>query len=365
MAEASQDQDKSEAASPYKLARAREKGQVARGVDLSFFAGLIALAGFLSIAGEAMIGHLAMMMRRALAAGISTASDPQQALGVVATSYGAALRPVLLFGGTILAVVALFEIIQLRGFVFSAHPLKPDFSRINPAKGLKRLFSMRLLKEALKSVIKMAVYTTVAYLLIRSAVEGAGLAVSDAASLSGAMHESGMRMLWVFAGLAFFFAILDQILTRGEFRKQMRMSRREVTREGKEREGDPRLKRKRKQLHAEFAQRSAGLGALPGSDMLVVNPQHVAVALAYDRGKSGAPVVLAKGRNLHAQIMKRRARQLNIPIFESPPLARALFAECEVGSEIGTTHYHAVADLYFRLAPDPARTADTKPEDLP
>lgn len=349
MAESSQEQNRSEEATPFKLKQARDKGSVARGMDLSFFAGLAAAAAFLTIAGEATIHGLAQMMRRALSAGIESAGDPHQALSIVSASYWPALHPVILFGATILAIVALLEIIQLRGFIFSAQPLKPDFSRINPAKGLKRLFSIRILKEALKSILKMTVYTIVTVLLIRAAISGVGSAVTDAGGLAGAMQSAGMRMLWIFLLLAFFFAVLDQILTRGEFRKQMRMSRREVTRESREREGEPRLKRKRKQLHAEFVKRSAGLGALPGSDMLVVNPEHVAVALAYDRAAASAPVVRAKGRNLHAQLLKRRAFSLGIPIFESPALARALYADCEPGQEIGENHYHAVADLYFKL----------------
>lgn len=349
MAEASPEQNKSEEATPFKLSRAREKGSVARGIDLSFFAGLLALAGFMMIAGEALISHLAQMMRAVLVTGIASAGDPHATIGVTGNAYWSALHPVVLLGATLIAIVALLEIIQLRGFVFSAQPLKPDFSRVNPAKGLKRLFSMRILKEALKSVLKMSVYTIVAVLLIRAAIAGVGAAVTDAGSLAQAMRTAGMRMLWIFVLLAFFFAVLDQVLTRGEFRKQMRMSRREVTRESREREGDPRLRRKRKQLHAEFVKRSAGLGALPGSDMLVVNPEHVAVALAYDRSRKGAPVVRAKARNLHAQLMKRRAFALQIPIFQSPALARALYAGCETGREIGQEHFHAVAELYLKL----------------
>jgi len=353
MAEGSTEQDKSEEATSFKLTKAREQGSVARGVDLSFFAGLLALAAFVTMAGVTALTRATAMMKRAFAAGIPRANDPHAALDIVSASYWPALQPVILLGATVLAVVALLEIVQLRGFVFSTHPLKPDFSRVNPAKGLKRLFSIRLLKEALKSIIKMAIYTTAAVLLVRSAVRGAGLTVVDASSLSTALHASGKKLLWVFVVLALLVAAVDQVMARGEFRKQMRMSRREVTREAKEREGDPRLKRKRKQLHAEFAKQAKGLGALPGSDMLIVNPEHVAVALAYDRARSSAPVVRAKGRNLHAQLMKRRAFQLRIPIFENPPLARALFAECEPGSEIGANHYQAVAEFYFKLGTRP------------
>lgn len=359
MAEASTEQDKSEEATSFKLTRAREKGSVARGIDLSFFAGLLALAGFITMAGETALTRVMAMTKRSLAAGIPRATDPHATLDIVAAAYDPALRPIILLGVTVLAVVALLEIVQLRGFVFSTHPLKPDFTRINPATGLKRLFSMRLLKEALKSIIKMAIYTTAAVLLVRSAIHGAGMTVVDASSLVAALRASGMKLLWVFVILAMFIAVVDQVMARGEFRKQMRMSRREVTREGKEREGDPRLKRKRKQLHAEFAKQSKGLGALPGSDMLIVNPEHVAVALAYDRARSSAPVVRAKGRNLHAQLMKRRAFQLGIPIFESPALARALFAQCEPGVEIGADHYHAVAEYYFKLGARPRHDRET------
>lgn len=344
-----QDQNRSEEATPFKLERAREKGSVARGIDLSFFAGLLAFAGFVTIAGQTLAARLAQMMRHTLAAGIAGANDPHAALSATAQAYRPALHPVMLFAITILALVALLEIIQLRGLSFSAHPLKPDFGRINPAKGLKRLFSMRLLKEAFKSIIKMTLYTVAAVLLIRAAISRSGPAVTDAASLAGAMRASGMKMLWSFVMLAMVVAAIDQIIARGEFRKQMRMSRREVTREAKDREGDPRLKRKRKQLHAEFARQSKGLGALAGSDMLIVNPEHVAVALAYDRARSSAPMVTAKARNLHALDMKRRAFRLGIPIFESPALARALYADCAAGSEIGAGHYRAVAEFYFKL----------------
>lgn len=349
MAEQTQDQDKSEDATPYKLQRAREKGTVARGVDLSFFAALLALAGFMTLAGPALAGKLMQAMRRALTAGIEQAGDPQTASTMVAALYPYALHGVLLFAGTVLAIVVLFEVIQLRGFVFSAQPLKPDFSRINPAKGLKRLFSLRILKEALKSIVKMAAYTTIVWLLIAAAIERRGAAVADAWTVSVALSSGARKMLWSFVVASFFFAALDQVMARKEFAKQMRMSRRDVTREGRERETDPQLKRKRKQLHGEFVKRAGGLAALPGSDMLIVNPDHVAIALAYDRESDSAPVVRAKARNLHAQVMKAVARRLGIPIFEVPALARALYVAYESGQEIGQDSYHDVAEVYFRL----------------
>lgn len=349
MAEGSEEQNRSEEATPFKLERARAKGSVARGIDLGFFASLAAFGGFAAVAGAALLEQLAEMMRRALALGIPAAADPQAIRTVIGVSTGAPLHGVMLLGGTVIAVVLLFEIVQLRGIVFSAQPLKPDFSKINPAKGLKRLFSLRMLKEAAKSIVKLAVYTTATVLLIRAAVSNRGAAIDDAASLTDALHRSGMRMLWVFVLLALAVAAFDQFLARREFGKQMRMSRREVMREGREREGDPRQKRKRKQLHAQFVKTAKGFGAVAGSDLLVVNPEHYAVALKYDREVSSAPVVAAKGRNLHALAMKRQATRAGVPVLARPALARALFAEHEIGAEITADFYHRVAELYFTL----------------
>jgi flagellar biosynthetic protein FlhB len=356
MSDQGSEQNKSEEATPFKLRRAREKGQVARGMDLGFFGGLSALAAFLIISGEELVHMLSQLMRKSLTVGIDSAADPQGARAFVGALYWPALQPILLLGGTVLILVTFLEILQLRGLVFSSHPLKPDFSRVNPAKGLKRLFSMRMLKEALKSIVKMAAYTTLALFAVRSVLADPGRAGTDAHGLATAMESSGMRLLFLFILLALFFAAIDQILVRKEFTKQMRMSRREVTREAKEREGEPRMKQKRKQLHAEFVKQSKGLGNLPGSDLLVVNPEHFAVALVYDATRMSAPQVSAKGRNHHALMLKQRAFRLGIPIYENPPLARALYRQCEPGAPVGSDHYRAVADLYLKLHRSKAAT---------
>jgi flagellar biosynthesis protein FlhB len=349
MTDQSQEQNKSEEATPFKLRRAREKGMVARGIDLGYLGGLVALAAFLIVAGDSLVRALTLMMRRSLGVGIDGATDPQQAAALASALYWPTIQPVILFGGTVVIIVLLLEILQLRGLVFSSHPLKPDFSRINPAKGLKRLLSVRMLKEALKNVLKLAAYGAVTVLVVWGAVQAPGRAATDAQGLAGAMQSTGMRLLLLFILVAFFFAALDQIIVRKEFGKQMRMSRRELTREFKEREGEPRMKQKRKQLHAEFTKQVKDMGKLPGSDLLIVNPQHVAVALAYDAAKMAAPTVTAKARNHYALALKREAFRLGIPSFEIRPLARALYDQCETGREIGESHFRAVADLYLKL----------------
>jgi flagellar biosynthetic protein FlhB len=349
VSEGGEEQDKSEEASPFKLRRAREKGQVARGQDVGFLGSLLALTAFLILAGESLVTGLSETMRRSISAGMQGASDPAQAPALLAATLWTVLQPLLLLGGTITLVVLLLEVLQLRGLMFSAHPLKPDFSRISPAKGLKRIFSVRVLKEALKNILKCAAYAIVTWLVVRWAMSGLPRASVDAGGLAQALWQGGSRLVFLFILLALMFAAIDQVIVRKDFSKQMRMSRREVTREAREREGEPRLKQRRKSLHAEFAQQGASLGKLSGSDMVIVNPQHIAVGLAYDPSAMAAPTVTTKARDHYAKLVRRRAFELGIPIIENKPLARGLYASCDSGAEISGLHYREVADLYLKL----------------
>jgi flagellar biosynthetic protein FlhB len=245
-----------------------------------------------------------------------------------------------------MAIAIFLEIVQLRGFLFSAAPLKPDFTRLNPAKGLKRIFSVRMLKETLKTVVKTAVYGVVLWLLLRQAVDRYAPIAVETERLAEIARSAGLHMLLVLLLVAFFFVAIDQLLVRREFVKQMRMSRREVGRETRDREGEPRIKRKRQKLHAELVSQAKGMGKLAGSDLLVVNPEHFAVALRYDAKTMAAPTVTVKGRNKVALAIKAEAIRLGIPIFAQPILARALFKSASIGREVGTDQFEQVAALY-------------------
>lgn len=349
------EQNKTEEPTPFKLKRARDRGVVARGIDLGYFAALSGLAIFAVIAGDSSIARLGQAIRRALAAAPDVGRDANEAMTTTATLYGSGLHVVAMAAVTIMLLVVLFEIVQVRGILFTTKPLKPDFNRLNPAKGLKRLFSMRMLKETLKNIVKLAAYGTAAYLTVKYAFVIYGQSIDGAPRLGEAMRAGALRLLFTFVAIALFVAIIDQILSRGEFLKQMRMSRSELMREHKEREGEPRMKQKRKQLHAEFASQTSSLGNLKGSDMLIVNPHHYAVALAYDSTRMDAPRVTAKGRNNFALELKRQAGLLSVTIFEQPQLARALYRACGKGDEIPGSRYRDVADLYLKLMSERAR----------
>jgi flagellar biosynthetic protein FlhB len=343
------EQNKTEQATPFKLKRAKQKGVVARGVDLGFFSSLAAFVAFAAFSGATLLSQIALDTSR-LYRDLGEIGSAPQALAAAAAPFWNAFQIVVALGGCIFVVVATLEIIQVGGLVFTTQPLKPDFSRLNPAKGLKRLFSARMLKETAKSVVKLCLYATASFLVIKEALALRAASITDAATLIDALHERAGHLSFVVLLLALVFAALDQVIARGEFAKQMRMSRSELTREHKEREGEPRLKQKRKQLHAEFASQTKGFGDLAGADMLVVNPEHYAVALVYDAKRMAAPKVLAKGRNHFALALKHRASALSIPILNHPPLARALFKACALGDEAPSKLYRDIANLYLALA---------------
>ncbi len=353
---AEQEQNRSEEATLYKLRKAREKGQVARGMDLGFVGSLLALAAVALIAGPGFAARLAQLMRLSLTSGVEHTAEPAGVLATIRALYWPAFEPLLVLGLILLALLVLLEIVQLRGFMFTAAPLKPDFTRLNPAQGLKRLFTMRMLKETLKNIVKLAAYSCLAWLMIRSAVATFGDSIGTAGLLGRALASAAARLLLAFIGAAFFFMVIDQLIARSEFSKQMRMSRRELTREAKEREGEPRFKQKRRQLHEEMRKQAEGLGRLDGSDFLVTNPEHYAVALRYRPDEMEAPLVRARGRNHFAQLMKRKARLLGLPVIADPALARALYRDCRADRAIPSQHFLGVARHYAQLRRQAART---------
>jgi len=343
------EQDKTEDATPFKLKKAREKGQVARGTDLGFFATMSALSLYTFLAGPEIGARLSEMMRRVFLTGMEEAVLSRSPLQTISDVYAPIFQMLALLGGTVILAIVTLEILQLRGIVFSAHPLKPDFNRINPAKGIKRFFSMRMLKDAFKNIFKMVVYCIAAVTVSWYCIELYDRNLIDAGHVTAAMFASAQRLILAFAALAIIFAALDQIIVRQDFKRQMRMSRSELKRETKDREGEPRQKQKRKQLHAEFVKQTGDLGDLPGSDLLIVNPQHFAVALAYSPGDMTAPKIMAKGRNRFALHLRREARRHGIPVLRYPALARGLYKHHDVGQEIRSRHYYDVAQIYLKL----------------
>jgi flagellar biosynthetic protein FlhB len=345
---ADEDKDKSEKASSYKLRKAREKGTVARGTDLGLVTSLAAAAGFLWISGDALGGAMSEAISRSLVGGPLLASGAGALLGTIPAIFARSVHLLSLMLGAMFLLVLLFELIQT-GVVVSSEPLKPDFARLNPARGLKRVFSLRQLFETGKNIFKLAVYTTVSWLSIRGAFETAAVAGGNGVMLGAMLAKAGFRLIAALLGVALIFAVLDQIIVRWDFAKRMRMSRRDVRREHRDREGDPRLKQKRKALHAEFVKVSQSMRGLRGADVLITNPQHIALALRYDAKVMSAPVVVSMGTNRVAERLKRLAFLYGVTVIENRPLARELLRHAALNRTIPDHCFQPVADIYNRM----------------
>jgi flagellar biosynthesis protein FlhB len=339
------DLDKSETATPFKLRRAREKGTVARGIDLGFFAVIAAFLAYAWMAGAQAIAGLAHMSGATLGNAGRDIDVPGALMARMAALFSAAFSPLLAFAGTIFAVVLLFDFLQV-GPVFSIQSLKPDFGRINPAKGFKRLFSWRLIIEAAKSVLKLAVYGGIAWLVIDATMASDPFLIVDGRLLTATLAARGMHLLAFFALAALVFAAGDQILARRQFATKMRMSRRELKREYRDREGDSRFKQKRKEFHNEFMKMAKSLRNARGADVILTNPTHCAVALRYLPEKMDAPMIMSRGAGSFAERIRRVGFTYGVTIIQDPPLARALFRTRIVEGEIPDALFHSVADIY-------------------
>jgi flagellar biosynthetic protein FlhB len=351
------EQDKSEQATPFKLMRARRKGSVARGMDLGFLTVIGAFLVYMWVAGAGLGADLARASRDAIVTAPNVAGGAGELTALTAHLFGTISRPLAFLAFAIFATVLLFEMVQT-GIVFSAQPLKPDFSRLNPAKGLKRVFSKRMLVETGKNILKFSVYVVIAWLVGRRALADLTATVGDAAGLAQSMFGAALRLVAWFGLAAIAFAVFDQVIVRKEFGKNMRMSRRELKREVRDREGEPRMKQRRKQLHAEFVAASQSLRSVRDADIVITNPVHYAVALRYDAATMAAPVVVSRGANKLAGRLKALAFRHGVTIVEDRALARTLYRLCAIDGAVPEQTYREVAAVYLRLRPR-AATAGT------
>lgn len=337
------EQNKSEQPSQHKLSQARRKGSVARGMDLGVVAALAAFGGYFWLQGPKLAARIGEAARAALTIAPQVTPSPNQMLTVTGKVLSQAGAPLLTMAAIIFLVVLAVEALQT-GVVFTTEPLRPDFSRLSPAKGLKRVFTVRMLVETAKSLLKLAVYGSIAVLVVREAAAAAA-SVADASSLTDAMRRTGSRLLMLFVVAGVGLAVLDQLIVRRDFLKKMRMSRREVRREARDREGEPRLKQRRKQLHGELLKQSQSLRNVRGADVLITNPTHFAVALRYDSRTMAAPTVVSQGAHQVAGRLRGLAFAHGVTVVSNPPLARALF-RCAFLREVPEALYPLVADVY-------------------
>lgn len=342
------EQNKSEQATAYKLEQARKKGMTPRSQELGMVVSLSACGLYLAAYGDGLATRLAVRYARALANVGSLAGNPHALMHEAASLTMDSARAVASVMGVAVAGALIASVAQV-GFLFAPGALKADWSKLNPAQGLKRVFSMQTLVESLKACVKMAVYASIAWLTVRDMSVIASHAAMSIAELTRALLHEALRLLGYLLAASVVFAAIDQILVRRAFAKKMRMSRHEQKQENKQREGDPRIKQRRKQLQRELLQRAQSMRNMRGADVLVTNPTHYAVGLRYTAASMSAPLVVAKGSGEFAQRLKKIAFVYGVPVIESRQLARRLHRQSAVEREIPGGLYRDVATIYLKL----------------
>ena len=338
------DLERTEPASPQRLEKAREEGDVPRSRELSTCTILFAAGGALWMSGESLIRQL----NHALVTGLSMervlAFDADMLLSHIAISL---LDVLLAFSPVvgILLIVALGSPLLIGGWLFSAKALQPNFSRMNPLSGLANMVSKNSGIELLKAIAKTILVGSVALMVISSQKNAIfGLALEPLRQ--GSAHLGNMLVVCFLSivGALVLIAAIDVPFQMWHYADKLKMTQQEVIQESKEANGNPQIKAKIRAQQREMARRRM-MAEVPTADVVVTNPTHFAVALKYKEGGSGAPRVVAKGTDAVAAKIRELAALNNVPLLEAPPLARALHKHTELGDEIPQALYAAVAEV--------------------
>jgi flagellar biosynthetic protein FlhB len=345
MAEESEDDSqKTEEPTQKRLQEARDKGQVAKSQEVSHWFMILAFAIVVGFFLPTVVRDLGRVLTPFLEQphAISIGSGGlQRLLFHTFGSVGVALLLPLLF----LVVVAFLSGFVQTGLVITAEQIKPKLEKLSPLKGMKRLFSLRALVDFTKGLFKLAIVGAVIGLVLwpeRNVIPN--IATLEAPQILGLMQTFVLRILVAVVAVMTIIAALDFLFQKSQHMKQLRMSRQELKDEFKQTEGDPMIKARLRQIRGERARRRM-MAAVPEADVVVTNPTHFAVALKYSPEEMTAPRLVAKGIDSLAQRIRELAEELDIPVVENPPLARALHAVVELDHEVPPEHYKTVAEI--------------------
>lgn len=338
-------QEKTEQATGKRRSEARDKGQVAKSADLSALLMLFSGA-FLIFVFQSTIGSKIKEVTILIFSSLHTLDVSND--NFMDYAYEALLFFILLLAPVALGliVVSIASGFGQVGFKFSSKALAPNFARLNPANGIKKvLVGKSSLVELGKSLAKLVIIASFAYWVLEDIIEDSkGLIFFSIEQVLEFMVGSTFSFIWKICLAFAFFALGDFIYQRYKHNKDLMMTKQEVKEEHKQEEGDPQIKGKIRSKQFQMARRRM-IQNVPESDVVITNPTHYAIALKYEIGQKGAPLVLAKGVNEVAQRIKKVATEHNIPLYEDRELARALYKSCEVGEEIPASLFKAVAQI--------------------
>ncbi len=337
-------QDKNLPATAHRLRKAREEGNIARSKDVGNLAVLGGGALVLMVLLPAGFDRLLEGLRQQLRFDLETLARP----ALLNERLNSAFLEWLILAlplGLIVTAVALLVTFASGAWTLSSKPLVPDLERLNPLSGIGRLFSKQQLFETAKLAGMTAIVGVVGWYFLSSHFQAFGSLIMF--PLEGALGQLGQ---WLMMGVGLLlavvlvFALIDFPMQKLLHAQRLKMSLEEVKREHKENEGDPHIKGRRRQRQREIAMRMS-VGRVPKADLVVMNPTHYAVALQYDDATMAAPRVIAKGADLIALKIRDMAKAHDVPVLQSPMLARALYAHTEIDGEIPSALYTAVAQV--------------------
>ena len=344
MAQSNDGQERTEQPTPKRLREAREKGQIARSRELNTVMALLAAAIAFLMIGESMVASLSEMMRQSFVIERADIFDDKvlfpSFLNTVVEEFWAMLPFAL-----VMVVVAVLSSISLGGWGFSTKSLAFKASKLNPIKGMSRVFGWRGVLEMLKGLAKFLLVTAVALVLLNT-MGDRYLGLGTEPLMQGIAH-AGDLLTWAFLVLSavlILVAVVDVPFQIWDHQRQLKMTKQEVKEEHKQTEGSPEVKGRQRQIQMQMAQQRM-MEEVPEADVVITNPTHYAVALRYESEKMGAPVVVAKGSELVAARIRSLASEHDVPVLSAPPLARALYFNAEVGDAIPEGLYRAVAQV--------------------
>jgi flagellar biosynthetic protein FliR/FlhB len=341
--------DKTEPATPKKKEDARKKGQVAQSRDVSTVLLLITATLVAASPLAARVAHVVTEYAVRIWGGVliqpGSIADFHALFMNIGLAVGVTMFPIAL----VFMVVGLVSNVVQIGWMLSAEAMAPKFEKMNPIAGMKRFVSTDRLYELGKSLIRLVLVVTVLVWLLTPAMPEVFSYIGAPAAAIGLLAGGILKQtVWTILAIFIVVAAIDYMWQRLQYEKRLRMTKQEVRDEAKQREGDPQVKSRIRQIQREVAQRRM-FEAIDDADLVVVNPTHFAVALQYRPPEQSSPKVIAKGRNHVALRIRRRAEELGIPIVENPPVAQLLYKTAKVDREIPEELYQAVAEVLAYL----------------
>ena len=326
-----------------KLEDAKRKGNVARSQEVSHVFVLGALLLFGHLAGPHWMEQVKGLMQGAFSNLPSADLNSNEFLRLV-RSIGAVTMQLLLLPVGAMALASVGGNVIQGSLVLTFDPVKPDFSKMNPVKGMKKVFSVKSLVTLLKALMKVTLFCVIAIDATLDVYDaGLGISPGTEGTLQAIFFLAGkvifrVTMVWLVLALA------DVMYTRWNHNRDQRMTKQEVKDERKQQDGDPKIKQRIKQKQFEVS-RKRMMSKVPDATVVITNPTHYAVAIQYLPGDAGVPQVVAKGQNLIAKRIREMAIEHGVPIVEEPPLARALYGSVELGAFVPENLFRAVAEV--------------------